>query len=176
MPNIVLIGYRGTGKTAVGKQIAERLNRKLIEMDRLISEKAGMSIPEIIETYGWNRFRDIESEVAETVSKLHNCVIDTGGGVILRSENIENLKKEGIIILLKADIPAIIDRIKDNNQRPSLTRNKSFVDEVGDVLKQRTPRYEDTAEFCIDTSKLTLDETVIRILRYLKTKNVLKKP
>jgi len=176
MPNIVLIGYRGTGKTAVGKQLAEVLNRKLIEMDRLISEKAGMSIPEIIEKYGWTRFREIESEVAEMVSKLRNCVIDTGGGVILRSENVENLKKRGIIILLKADIPTISNRIQDDDQRPSLTCNKSFVEEVGEVLKQRTMMYEDAAEFCIDTSKLTLEETVNRIIRYLKTKNVLTKP
>ena len=176
MPNIVLIGYRGTGKTAVGKQLAEVLNIKLIEMDRLISEKAGMSIPEIIEKYGWTRFREIESEVAEMVSKLRNCVIDTGGGVILRSENVENLKKRGIIILLKADIPTISNRIQDDDQRPSLTCNKSFVEEVGDVLKQRTMMYEDAAEFCIDTSKLTLEETVNRIIRYLKTKNVLTKP
>ena len=156
MPNIVLIGYRGTGKTAVGKQIAKILDRKLIEMDRLISEKADMSIPEIIKNYGWDRFRDIESEIAETVSKLRNCVIDTGGGVILRSENVENLKKQGIIIWLKADIPDIINRIKDDNQRPSITSKKSFVEEVEDVLKQRKTMYEAAAEFCIDTSKLKL--------------------
>lgn len=176
MTNIVLIGYRGTGKTVVGKKLAEMLGRKLIEMDKLIIEKAGMSISEIIENYGWDRFRDLESEVAEKVSQLNNCIIDTGGGVILRSENVENLKKHGIIILLKADIESIIKRIKDDNQRPSLTRTKSFVDEVEDVMKQRKTMYEDAADFCIDTSKLTLEETVIRVIRYLKTKNGIKKP
>ncbi len=174
MSNIVLIGYRGTGKTAVGTQLAAVLNKTLIEMDRLIIEKAGMSIPEIIENYGWTRFREIESEVAERVSKLHNCVIDTGGGVILRSENVENLKKRGIIILLKADVPTISNRIQDDDQRPALTRHKSFVEEVEEVMKQRTTMYEDAAEFCVDTSKLTLNETVNRILRYLK-KNVVQK-
>lgn len=175
MTNIVLIGYRGTGKTVVGKKLAEILDRKLIEMDKLIIEKTGMSIPDIIENYGWDRFRDMESEVAETVSKFNNCVIDTGGGVILRRENVDNLKKNGIIILLKADITNIINRIKDTNQRPSLTCKQSFVEEVEEVLKQRTKMYEDAGDFFVDTSKLTLEETVIRIISYLKTKNVLKK-
>jgi len=175
MTNIVLIGYRGTGKTVVGKKLAEILDRKLIEMDQLIIEKAGMSIPEIIENYGWDRFRDIESEVAKKVSKLNNCVIDTGGGVILRKENVDNLKKNGIIILLKADIKNIIKRIKDDKQRPSLTSKKSFVEEVEEVLKQRKKMYEDAGDFFIDTSKLSLEETVSRIISYLKTKNVIKK-
>ena len=174
MKNIVLIGYRGTGKTVVSKILAEKLNRKLIEMDAMIVKKARMTIPEIVEKYGWDRFRNLESELTEEVSKLDNCVIDTGGGVILRKQNIDNLKKNGIIILLKADIKTIISRIKNGIQRPSLTGKRSFVEEVAEVLNQRKKKYETAADYAIDTSKHTVDEIVINIISYLKTRNVLE--
>jgi len=171
--NIVLIGYRGTGKTVVGKKLAETLHKRLIRMDELITEKAGMSIPEIVEKYGWDKFRDLESEVAEEVGKMDDCVVDTGGGVILRKVNVDNLRKKGIIILLKSDVKTIIERIKDGQGRPSLTGKKSFMEEVTEVLGQRRKKYEDAADYAIDTSRLTVDEVVDKIIDYLKTTGVL---
>jgi len=171
--NVVLIGYRGTGKTVVGKKLAEVLHKKLIRMDELITEKAGMSIPEIVERYGWGRFRDLESEVAEEVGKMDDCVIDTGGGVVLRERNIRNLREKGTIILLKSDVKTIIERIKDDRRRPSLTGKKSFTEEVAEVLEQRRKKYEDAADYAIDTSRLTVDKAVDKIIGYLKTKDVL---
>jgi len=171
--NIVLVGYRGTGKTVVGERLAEILNKRLVKMDELITEKAGMSIPEIVEKYGWNRFRDLESEVAEEVGKMDDCVIDTGGGVILRNVNVDNLRKRGIIIWLKSDVKTIIDRIKDDGGRPSLTGKRSFTEEVAEVLERRRKRYEEAADYAIDTSRLTVDEVVDKIIDYLKTKDAL---
>ena len=84
--NIVLIGYRGTGKSVVGKLVSERLRIKCIAMDARIVEKAGMSIPDIVENHGWAIFRDMESEVTRELAKLDNIIIDTGGGVIERPE------------------------------------------------------------------------------------------
>jgi len=172
MTNIVLIGYRGTGKTVVAKKLAEKLCIKLVGMDKLIVDKVGMSIPKIVEKYGWDRFRDMESEVVDEIGKLDSCVIDTGGGVILRNKNIDNLKKNGVIILLKADVKNIVNRIKDGIQRPSLTGKGSFVEEVEEVLNQRKKKYEDAADYSIDTSELTVDEVVTKIISHLKTKNV----
>lgn len=166
--NIVLIGYRGTGKTAVGEKLAEKLNRRLVRTDELIIEKAGMSIPEIVESQGWNAFRDMESEVAEEVGKMDNCIIDTGGGIILRKINAKNLKRKGMLILLKADVKTIINRIKDDKERPSLTSSKSFTEEVEEVLKDRSKKYEEAADHVIDTSRLTVDEVANRIIDYLK--------
>jgi len=171
--NIVLIGYRGTGKTVVGKRLAEALNKRLVKMDELITEKAGMSIPEIVERYGWDRFRDLESEVAEEVGKMDNCVIDTGGGVILRRVNVDNLRKKGKIVWLKSDVKTIVERIKDDQGRPSLTGKKSFTEEVADVLEQRRKKYEDAADYAIDTSRLTVNEVVNQIIGYLKAKGAL---
>ena len=174
MANIFLIGYRGTGKTVVGKKLSKKLNRKLIGTDKSIIEKVGMQIPEIIEKYGWDKFRDIESEIVREVCKLDNYIIDTGGGVILRKENVDNMKKSGIIILLKADVETIVNRIKYSTQRPPITDKKSFVEEVEEVLNQRNEKYEDAADYFVDTSKLTMDEVVTEIISYLKSKNVLK--
>jgi len=171
--NIVLIGYRGTGKTVVGKRLAEVLNKRLVKMDELITEKAGMPIPEIVEKYGWDRFRDLESEIAEEVGKMDNCVVDAGGGVILRNVNVDNLRKRGVIIWLKSDVKTIIDRIKEDQGRPSLTGKRSFTEEVAEVLEQRRKRYEEAADYAIDTSRLTVDEVVDKIIDYLKTKDAL---
>lgn len=168
--NIVLIGYRGTGKTSVGKKLAEKLDRRLVGTDELIIKKAGMSIPKIVKNHGWDAFRNIESEVAEEVDKMDDCIIDAGGGIILRKINVKNLKRKGMLILLKADIETIINRIKDDKERPSLTGSQSFTEEVEEILKKRSKKYEKAADYVIDTTRLTVDEVADRIINYLKQK------
>ena len=172
--NIVLIGYRGTGKTSVGKKLAEKLDRRFAKTDELIIKKARMSIPKIVEKYGWDVFRNIESEVVKEVSKKDNWIIDTGGGVVLRRINVEDLKRNGILILLKADIKTIINRIKHDKERPSLTGKKSFTEEVEEVLRQRSKKYEEAADYIIDTTRITVDEVTYRIISFLTKKGFRK--
>jgi shikimate kinase len=100
--NIVLIGYRGTGKSVIGKLLASRLGMPYIGMDAAIVARTGMSIPEIVENYGWPKFRDIESEQARELAGLDNIIIDTGGGIIERPENMEVLQMNAHIFWLKA--------------------------------------------------------------------------
>ncbi len=166
--NLVLIGYRGTGKSSVAKLIAEKMHAKLISTDELIVKKAGMSIPEIVKSKGWEHFRDVESEVVKEVSKLDDCIVDAGGGVVLRDDNVKNLKKNSKIVLLTADVKTIANRIKDDSGRPSLTGKKSFVEEIEDVLKKRMPKYEKAADFSVDTSKLSVSEVAEKIVERLK--------
>jgi len=90
--NLVLIGYRGTGKSSVAEILAKRFAAKKVSTDELIVQKAGMSIPEIVEKYGWEHFREVESEVVKEVCKEDDLIIDAGGGVVLREENIKNLQ------------------------------------------------------------------------------------
>ena len=162
--NIVLIGYRGTGKSVVGKLVADRLQMKCIAMDERIIEKARMSIPDIVERHGWPTFRDLESKVARELARLDNIVIDAGGGVIERPENIDVLRANSHIIWLKASVGTIVSRIQGDTERPSLTGGKSFTEEVAEVLERRTPKYKSAAQYEIDTDQLTPEQVADRVV------------
>ena len=95
--NIVLIGYRGTGKTSVGKLLAGRLGRQLVSTDAEVIRRAALSVPEIVKQFGWDRFRDLESEVCLELGGKDRLIIDTGGGVILRHQNVDRLKANGVL-------------------------------------------------------------------------------
>lgn len=166
--NILLIGYRGTGKSVVGKMVAATLGMKYISMDARIVEKAGMSIPEIVEKHGWPAFRDLESEVARELAQLDNLVIDSGGGVIERPENIAALQVNSRIVWLKASVASIVARIQGDTERPSLTGGKSFTEEVAEVLERRTPKYANAAHCEIDTDPLTPEQVAARIIELCK--------
>lgn len=153
--NLILIGYRGTGKSTVGKIVAEILNFKWIETDAKITDRAGMSIPEIVKRNSWDYFRELESQVILELCTMDQTVIDCGGGVVTRPENVKALKQSGVVFLLKADIKDILRRISSSSQRPSLTGDKSFIDEVEQVLKEREPLYLAAADCVIDTSRDT---------------------
>ena len=163
--NIVLIGYRGTGKSVVGAIVAERLGMKCIAMDEKIVERVGMPIPEFVEKHGWPAFRDLESEVARELSGVDNVVIDSGGGVIERPENIDALHTNGIIIWFKASVGVIVSRIEGGSERPSLTGAKGFTDEVEEVLDRRIPKYTAAAQYEIDTDDLTPEQVADRVVR-----------
>lgn len=162
--NIVLIGYRGTGKSEIGAILARRLGMRCIAMDAEIVRKAGMSIPEIVEQFDWPGFRDRESDEARALADCDNIVIDTGGGVIERSENIEALSKNACVIWLKASVATIVARIEGGSERPALTSGKTFTEEVAEVLERRTPKYRSAAHHEIDTDDLTPEQIADRIV------------
>jgi shikimate kinase len=162
--NIVLIGYRGTGKSHVGRLLAERLGLTYVGMDGAIVASAGMPIPEIVAREGWPAFRDRESAEVRKVTDRDGLVIDTGGGVIERQENVDLLRKSGHVVWLKASVATIVSRIQGDTQRPSLTGAKSFTEEVAEVLERRTPAYAAAAQITVDTDALTPEEIVDRIM------------
>ena len=162
--NITLIGYRGTGKSVVGEILSKRLQMKCIGMDARIIEKAGMSIPEIVEKHGWSAFRDMESEAVRELADQDNIIIDTGGGVIERAENNKVLNATSCMIWLKASTKTIVKRIQGDTERPSLTGEKSFTEEVEEVLERRTPIYASAAQYEIDTDLLTSEQVADRIV------------
>lgn len=153
--NIVLIGYRGTGKSVIGAMLAKRLGMQCVAMDEEIVNKAGMSVPEIVEQFGWPGFRDRESAEARDLATRDNIIIDTGGGIIERPENIEVLQKNACMIWLKASVQTIVARIEGGTQRPALTEGKTFTEEVAEVLERRNPKYRSAAQHEIDTDHLT---------------------
>jgi len=162
--NIVLIGYRGTGKSVVGELLARKLNRETVSMDAEIVKKAGMSIPEYVEKNGWPGFRDLETEVARELAARDNIIVDCGGGIIERSENIPALRENGVIFWLQASVDVIVDRIAGGTERPALTEGKTFTEEVAEVLHRRTPLYSDAAQHTIDTDAMTPEQVVDCIL------------
>jgi shikimate kinase len=166
--NIVLIGYRGTGKSLAGNLLAGRLGMPYIGMDAAIVERAGMPIPEIVEKHGWPGFRDIESEIARELAGRDELIIDTGGGVIERPENIEALQENGEIVWLRATVETIVARIAGGTERPALIAGKTFTEEVAEVLERRIPKYEAAARHVIDTDDLTPMQIADRIVEMVK--------
>ena len=166
--NIVLIGYRGTGKTSVGKLLAERLGRQLVSTDAEVIRRAALSVPEIVKQFGWDRFRDLESEVCLELGGKDRLVIDTGGGVILRQQNVDRLKANGVLFWLTATVRTITERIGGDTQRPSLTGAKSFTDEVEEVLREREPRYKAAADHVIQTDGRSLVQVADAILAHVE--------
>ncbi len=165
--NVVLIGYRGTGKSTVGKVVAARLGRTVVSTDAEIVKGAGQTIPEIVAKYGWDHFRDLESRVCQELAGRDGLVIDTGGGAILRPQNVNALKKTGILFWLTASVDTIAQRIGGDMQRPSLTGTKSFVDEIQDVLRERTPKYQSAADHVIATDGRSIVQIADEILARL---------
>jgi shikimate kinase len=162
--NIVLIGYRGTGKSTVGRLLAARLGRELVSTDAEIVKRAQRTIPEIIAQKGWEYFRDLESDICRDLAGRDQVVIDTGGGAILREQNVEALKKSGTVFWLTASVETIAKRIGGDNQRPSLTGTKSFVDEIQDVLRERMPKYQAAADHVIATDDRPINQLVETVL------------
>ncbi|MGH7168472.1 MAG: shikimate kinase [Nitrospiraceae bacterium] len=166
--NIVLIGYRGTGKTSVGQLLAERLGRQLVSTDAEVIRRATLSIPEIVKQFGWDRFRDLESDACLELSGKDRLIIDTGGGVILRQRNVDALKAKGVLVWLTASVRTITERIGGDTQRPSLTGAKSFTDEVEEVLREREPRYKAAADHVIQTDGRSLAQVADAILAHVE--------
>ncbi len=162
--NIVLIGYRGTGKSTVGKVLASKLGRRIISTDEEIVRRAGRSVPEIVAQHGWEHFRDLESEACRDLAGQDHMIIDTGGGAILRPQNVDMFKMNGTLVWLTATVDTITRRIGGDTQRPSLTGAKSFVEEIEDVLQERMPKYRTAADHVIATDGRSIAQIVDEIL------------
>ena len=167
--NIVLIGYRGTGKSTVATILGQRLGRTVISTDAAIVQEAGQTIPQIVEQFGWDHFRDLETQMCRKLQNQDNLVIDTGGGLIVKEENVNLLKAKGTIFWLTAEVPTIVKRISGDTQRPSLSGTKSFVEEVEEILKERAPKYQAAADHVIPTDQTTPHQIADSILSLISS-------
>lgn len=146
--NIVLIGLMGSGKSTVGKILAEKLNMNFIDTDSLIEEYCQNTICDIFNTNGESYFRDIESKIISEVSKNTAQVISTGGGIVEREENINKLKKSGIIVYLEASAQELFNRIKHETNRP-LLQNENPLATLENLLIKRG-KYYNKANFKVN--------------------------
>ena len=168
MRNLILVGFMGTGKSAVGKLLARRLNRSFVDLDRKIERDAGRPIPQIFAEGGEASFREREARAVKEAVELKNHVIATGGGVMLREENITLLKKCGRLICLTASADAILQRtLATLSSRPLLAGHEPR-QRVEELLKLRAPFYAQ-ADVTIDTSDKSVDQVVEEILCKLES-------
>lgn len=166
--NVALTGFMGVGKTSVGKLLAERLGKKYVEADSLIVEKAGKAIPRIFQEDGEIAFRQLEIEIIKKLASQENLVIDCGGGVVLNKINIDRLRQNAIVVSLTASPETILKRTSSNGDgRPVLKQNNG-IGGIISLLRLRKPYYEQAAEIKIDTSKLSIESAVAKIIEQLK--------
>jgi len=162
--NIILTGFMGTGKTTAGKALATRLDRRFQDMDDLIEEGAGLTVPEIFTIHGEARFRDIESQVCRDVATQSDLVVATGGGALVNPENHRVLAESGTVICLSATPEQILERIRNETHRPLLDlAPDNRLERIRALLAEREERYS-SIPLQIDTTDLTVDRIVERIL------------
>jgi len=171
--NIVLIGMRGSGKTTIGNFIAKKLDWQFIETDSLIEKNIGTKISKFVNQSGWIAFRTVESKFIDNVSNLDSVVISSGGGVVIKKENIRKLKKNGVLIWLTASNDTLYNRIKDDRNRPFLTNARSRKEEIKKVFKVREKLYKGAADLVVSTETNTIEQALHDIYKYLNSKNII---
>ncbi|MBI5043392.1 MAG: shikimate kinase [Nitrospirae bacterium] len=174
MKNIVITGFMGTGKSTVGKMLAEDYGLDFVDTDELIEKKAGgKRISEIFEESGEAYFRKIENDIIRDVSLRENTVISTGGGAIADKENLALLKRKSIIICLTARPEVILERIRKEEGIRPLLKVEDPLKRIKELLDSRREAYM-RSDIIIDTSDLTPGEAAKKIKIILKEKGIAK--
>ena len=168
MNNIYLVGFMGTGKSAVGKELAFRLKRRFVDLDELIELKAKMLVSEIFAKNGEPYFRKLEKQVLKETAKEKNFIVSCGGGVVIDYDNIKIMKKTGLIACLSAKPEVILKRVSNTSRRPLLNVSNPKA-RIELLLKLRSPYYA-RADKIIDTSKLSIKEVVTKIIKMVSSR------
>jgi len=164
--NIVLVGFMGTGKSTVGRVIAQKLEFHFIDTDDVIEQTSKAKIFDIFAEHGEDYFRDLESQAVKSVSLMKNQVVATGGGVVLRSSNIDLLRIGGSIFCLNATPKAIWDRVRSSRSRP-LLRGPDPLKKIAMLLDKRAPYYA-LADHQIETTGVSVDRVADEIISYIE--------
>ena len=171
--NLYLIGYRCTGKSSVGRILAETLGWVFVDMDSELVAEAGIPIEDIVASRGWKYFREREAQLLKRLSQATKQVIATGGGVITVEENIVTMRSSGKVVWLHASSSTIAARMAADldsaRQRPPLHGNDSLA-EIEEVFAERLPLYDDAMHLQVETDNLSPEEVAESILRWLETK------
>jgi shikimate kinase len=155
--SIVLIGFMGTGKSSVGRQLARATRWPRFDTDQMIATALGMPITKIFARLGEERFREEETAVLEKLDAAQPSIIVTGGGVVLRAKNIERLRELGTVVCLTADLPTLLKRLARSSHRP-LLETENRVETVRTLLLEREPLYREAANLTVDTSTLSHEQ------------------
>jgi shikimate kinase len=168
--NIALIGFRASGKSLVGKLLAEELGLSFADMDALLVSSFGMGIDRWVHAQGWESFRQTESELLERLAREHGVVVATGGGVVLSASNRELLKNRFLVVWLKASPETTYLRMlgdpDSRTNRPAFT-SLPLRDEIRQILVERSALYEETAAITLETDDELPERLVLAIRRHL---------
>lgn len=146
--NLILIGFMGSGKSTVGKILAEKLEMKFLDTDLEIEKEQGRSVQDIFSEKGEEYFRKLENEMSKKLSTENNTIISTGGGIILNKENIEYLKKDGVVFFLDVAKKTLYKRLISSKGRPLLEGDELW-SKINNVLGERLERYKSSADFIV---------------------------
>lgn len=167
--NIYIVGFMGSGKSTVGRELAKLLGRKFIDMDREIEKEEKMKIGEIFDLFGEDYFRQKEYELALKLSQMQNKVVATGGGTILNKKIKEMFLLNGLIICIHADEEVLNERLRNLDRRPTLQSFLPLRDKIRELLKKKGEIYK-RISIQLDTTNLTPKQTAEKIVDLLKTR------
>jgi shikimate kinase len=165
--SIVLIGMMGAGKSVVGRCLQRRTKLLLLDTDDIVASKFSTSIPEIFSHYGEQAFREAETQALRELTTMEQAIIVTGGGIVLREENIDFLKRLGVLVWLDGKEATLFERASQARTRP-LLQGENPREAFAQMIQARLPLYAKVAHIRVDTSVLTEDEIAVAILNKLR--------
>lgn len=163
---IVLVGFMGAGKSSVGRTLARITGLPRFDTDEMIATRFGLTIPEIFQEHGEEKFRAAETEALRELRRKGAAIVVTGGGMVLRPENRDLLRELGAVIHLGANEETLFARLSRRSTRP-LLRTENPRATVAELLRTRLPLYREVADAEVDTSKLSHEEVARRILEHV---------
>src|SRR5882724_1185338 len=164
--SIVLIGMMGAGKSSVGRCLQLRTRLTLLDTDEIVASTFGMSIPEIFVKHGEDKFRKSEAEALRSLEATEQAIIVTGGGIVMSEENIDLLKRLGVVVWLDGDEKTLFERASRSDNRP-LLQSENPRKAFAQILRARRPLYANIAHLRLDTSVFTDEEVAVTILSKL---------
>lgn len=172
--NIILIGMRGSGKSIIGRLLAQKLDKNFIETDKLIEIQEGLLIRKIVKKFGWDKFREFESKIMQDLAENRtNDVIATGGGAVENEKNITAFKNNNdVVVLLSCSIETIIRRIGKDTERPLLTVSNNFSQDLRKIYKRRRNLYAKYADIIV-SSEESANKATNNIIFILKERKLL---
>jgi len=172
--HISLVGFMGSGKTTVGKELSKLLAMDQIDVDKVIEDRAKMTISQIFKDHGESYFRELERKTVEELAQYNNIIVFCGGGgIVLDDRNVENMKKNGVLIWLKASPEVVYDRIAKEGTRPLLKDDMS-VEKIESMMTSRLPLYERAADLVINTDHKSVEEVSLEIVEQLMRLDIMR--
>ncbi len=166
--NIFLVGMMGAGKTTLGKALAQRMGHEFLDTDRVLVERTGVPVATIFEFEGEEGFRKRESAVLAEIAQREDCVIATGGGIIIAEENRRAMRESGTVVYLRARLENLWERTRHDTTRPLLATDDPR-GTLEALLAQREPLYRDAAHVVVDIGAQSSSTLVNRVLTAVQT-------